>query len=316
MKILFTSVGRRVELIQLFKCAGKKLDIKLKIYGVDADWTAPALKFCDQSINVPKIADKQYIPTLLDICTKEQIDILIPTIDTDLLLLAQNKKEFELQGTKVLISSEDKIKLCRDKRLTSEYFLNLGLCTPKSIDKVEEYSEKYPAFIKPIDGSSSKDAYKVTNEYELRLYASNISNYIIQPFIEGKEFTVDVMCDFLGNPIFITPRIRCATRAGEVLKTEIYQDDIIIAEVERLIDNFKPIGPITIQLIRDNESGKNYYIEINPRFGGGAPLSMKAGANSAEALLCILQGDERKYERKVAEDGAIFSRFDQSMRIN
>ena len=61
--------------------------------------------------------------------------------------------------------------------------------------------------------------------------------------------------------------------------------------------------------------GKNYYIEINPRFGGGAPLSMKAGANSAEALLRILNKEKLAYQEKIAVEGAIFSRFDQSVRV-
>ena len=36
-------------------------------------------------------------------------------------------------------------------------------------------------------------------------------------------------------------------------------------------------------------------IKINPRYGGGAPLSMKAGARSAEALLTLLSGDVVEY---------------------
>lgn len=71
-----------------------------------------------------------------------------------------------------------------------------------------------------------------------------------------------------------------------------------------------------MQLIRDEVTGKDYYIEINPRFGGGAPLSMKAGADSAEALLQMLSGDKLEYKEKAARDGAIYSRFDQSICVN
>jgi carbamoyl-phosphate synthase large subunit len=68
-------------------------------------------------------------------------------------------------------------------------------------------------------------------------------------------------------------------------------------------------------LIRENETGEDHYIEINPRFGGGAPLSMKAGADSAGALLRLLAGETLSYEPGAAEDGAIYSRFDQSVRV-
>ena len=97
MKILFTSVGRRVELMQAFRKAADELkssgELKddLTIIGADITDTAPALYFCDETRIVPRIKDKSYIPVLLEICQEEAVDCLIPTIDTDLLLLAENK---------------------------------------------------------------------------------------------------------------------------------------------------------------------------------------------------------------------------------
>jgi HAD superfamily hydrolase (TIGR01549 family) len=155
----------------------------------------------------------------------------------------------------------------------------------------------------------------VESEDEKKVYAEQIGDYIVQPFIEGTEYTVDIFCDYNGNPIYITPRIRLAVRAGEVLKTEIVMDDKIIEESKGLIEEFKPCGPITVQLIRQNSTGDDYYIEINPRYGGGAPLSMKAGARSAEAVLEILLCNKVEY-RKCVQNHAVYSRFDQSVCIS
>lgn len=314
-KILLTSVGRRVELIQAFHGAAIKMGIPLNIIGTDITSTAPALFFCDKKEIVPKIENPDYIQTLLHICQKEQVACVIPTIDTDLLLLAENKKSFEKIGVKVLISDVEKVRICRDKRLTAEYFISLGLKAPLPIDAVESYSLGYPAFIKPIDGSSSIDAYKVNNIKELNIYAAKIKKYVIQPYISGKEYTIDIFCDYDGKPVYITPRERLAVRAGEVLKTKICQNEKIIEEMKKLIDDFKPCGQITVQMIQEEATGDDYYIEINPRFGGGAPLSIKAGADSAEALLRMLCGEKLEYQSKAAEDGAIYSRFDQSIRV-
>lgn len=316
MKILFTSVGRRVELMQAFKKAAEELGVDLTIIGADITESAPALFFCDQTKIVCKIRDKEYIPQLLSICEEEQVDCLIPTIDTDLLLLAENKARFEAIGTKVLISAVDKVKLCRDKRFTADYFISLGLKSPQPVDDVEKYHGGYPAFIKPKDGSSSVDAYKVDCQEDLRVYAAKINDYIIQPFISGREFTIDIFCDYEGNPIFITPRERLAVRAGEVLKTQIYQDDVMISEMKTLVEDYKPSGQITVQLIKDEKTGDNYYIEINPRFGGGAPLSIKAGADSAKAVIEMLHGKKLNYVEKAARDKAIYSRFDQSICVD
>lgn len=318
MTILFTSIGRRVELLQAFKNGSEKLATPLTIIGTDISDSAPALFFCDKQRIVCHINNPDYIPSLLLICEQEKVDCLIPTIDTDLLLLAENKSKFEAIGTKVLISSVDKVRLCRDKRLTSDYFISLGLNAPKAYSSVEEFENcngMFPAFIKPLDGSSSIDAYKVNDIATLKTYADKIKEYVIQSFISGIEYTIDIFCDYEGNPVFITPRERLAVRSGEVLKTKITQDDQMISEMNTLINDFKPCGQITVQLIREEVTGKDYYIEINPRFGGGAPLSIKAGADSAEAVIKMLDGKRLSYKSHAALDGAIYSRFDQSICV-
>lgn len=315
MKILFTSIGRRVELVEAFKNASKKLNVDLIIVGADISETAPAMFFCDEKIIVPKIKSEDYIPTLLNICEKKRINCLIPTIDTDLLILAKNKSRFEKVGTKVLVASAEKVALCRDKKLTANYFNSLGLRSPEPVNDINLYNCGFPAFIKPKDGSSSINAFKINGIEELKTYSKNIEDYIIQPFIEGKEFTIDIFCDYQGNVVFITPRERVAVRAGEVLKTRIHQDDIMIDEMKKLVEDFKPSGQITVQLIQDKNTGKNYYIEINPRFGGGAPLSIKAGADSAMAILMMLSGKSLSYVPYAARDNEIYSRFDQSVCV-
>lgn len=314
LKIMFTSVGRRVELVQAFYKAAEKNDIELEIYGTDITDTAPALLFCDHREIVPRIKDAAYIPMLRKICEEQGIDALIPTIDTDLMVLAENKEMFG--NTKVIVSNPEKIAVCRDKRLTADYFRSVGLKSPVPIDDWTKYKGGYPAFIKPKDGSSGIFAYKVESEIELEACAQRVPDYIVQPFISGTEYTVDILCDFDGRPIFITPRIRQAVRDGEVLKTKISQDQRIISEMKRLVADYEPCGQITVQLIRQESTGDDYYIEINPRFGGGAPLTIKAGADSADALLRLLCGEKLTYVENAAEDGATYSRFDQSIRVD
>lgn len=312
MNILFTGVGRRIELLQAFRNAALVLNKELKIYGADMAGTAPALAYCDFTRKVVAMKDAGYIQNLLDICASDHIDLLIPTIDTDLLILSENKEKFEAIGTKVMISAPDKIHICRDKNNTSQFFEDCGLHAPMPVNNWKEYKSGYPAFIKPKDGSSSINAFKVENEEELEVYAGQVEDYIVQPFVSGHEYTIDIFCDWDGEPISIVPRERIQIRAGEVLKTQICMDDQMIEESKALCKAFRPCGPMTVQLIRDAE-GIDWFIEINPRFGGGAPLSMKAGARSAEAILKLM--DRETVEEQLVADGAIYSRFDQSVCI-
>ena len=314
MKILFTGVGRRIELLQAFRNAALVLNRDLKIYGADMAGTAPALAYCDFTRKAVSMKDPGYIRNLLDICGEDHIDLIIPTIDTDLLVLSENRERFEETGTRVMISEPAMIRICRDKNLTSRFFADCGLHAPMPVNDPKAYTGGYPAFIKPKDGSSSINAFRAENAGELEMYAEQIGDYVIQPFVSGREYTIDIFCDWEGEPVFIVPRERLQVRAGEVLKTRICMDPQMIAEAESLCRAFRPRGPMTVQLIRDN-GGTDWFIEINPRYGGGAPLSMKAGARSAETILRMLGGEEAGRSREPIADGAVYSRFDQSVCI-
>ena len=98
MNILFTGVGRRIELLQAFRSAALVLHKELKIFGADMAGTAPALAYCDYTRKTVAMKDPAYISDLLRICQEDQIDLLIPTIDTDLLVLAENREIFQAAG--------------------------------------------------------------------------------------------------------------------------------------------------------------------------------------------------------------------------
>ena len=95
IRLLFTGVGRRIELIQSFREAAFRSKVTLKIYGADMTGTAPALAYCDFTRKICGMREDNYINELVDICERDKIDILIPTIDTDLLVLSESVKSFK-----------------------------------------------------------------------------------------------------------------------------------------------------------------------------------------------------------------------------
>jgi len=316
INVLILSAGRRVELVQAFQKAAKKLNISSKIIAGDCSDLAPALYFADQAVELPKISDPAYIQSIIDISCECNVHLIVPTIDTDLLLLAQNKELIE-RSTKatVLISSTEVITICRDKFNTHQFLSEQEFGVPKLYHQqdIENDTLEFPLFIKPKSGSSSINAYQVNNKRELQLYSEIISEPIIQEYIQGDEYTVDAFLDFHSNIISIVPRLRIATRSGEIAKGQIVKDRAIIESVRKLLSVLKPIGHITIQLMKTQLGIK--YIEINPRFGGGAPMSIKSGADSCEYLFRLLMGENLSYCEDY-QDGLIFLRFDSSICLN
>jgi len=312
--ILILSVGRRVELVRRFKEAAKELDIESTIVGADISNLAPALYFCDKKVLVPRIDESNYVEFIVDICKENDIKLVIPTIDTELLKLAENIDLFSENNILVNLSSLDVIKICRNKINTQKWLEENGFCAPKLITEEDIINQKYqfPLFIKPKDGSSSINAFKIENEKELTFFKDYVSNPIIQEMVFGEEYTIDIFCDFNSNPITIVPRKRLATRSGEISKGLIIKDRELIEEMKRLIYKLKPIGHITVQCIKNKE--KTYIIEINPRFGGGAPMTIDAGANSPKNLYKLILGETLQYNEDY-KDNIYFSRFDDAVMI-
>ncbi len=315
INILILSAGRRVELVNEFKKAAKKLGIESKIIAADISNTAPATYFADKTYIIPRIGAEGYIESIIDICNQEDVRLVVPTIDTELLSMAQNRKQIEARTkAKVLVSDLSAIEICRDKIRTQDFFDNNGFGAPKRIDVETDVEElKFPMFIKPLDGSSSQNTFKVNNYEELKFFKNYIKKPILQEFISGEEYTIDCFLDFNGNVITVVPRIRLATRNGEVLKGKIVKDREIIEDVKRLLKKLKPIGQITVQCMKTAHGIR--YIEINPRFGGGAPMSIKAGANSCENLYKLLLGETLEYNENYKEN-LTFLRFDDSIALD
>ncbi len=293
MNILFTSSGRRVVLIKKFKEALKQEGIKGKIFTADLKETAPTIHYSDKHFVVPRVNEEGYINKLLKICRSEEINLIIPLIDTELILLANNTKVFESIGVSVLVSSMELNKIANNKKYTYNFFVANNIPTPRvySDEEIERKEYQFPLLIKPYDGSSSKGVTKIMNEKELEFFKEYIPNAMVQEYVSGEEYTIDVMVDFYGNIKTIVPRLRIETRAGEVSKGMTKKDIEIIKAAETVIKALpNPIGCITLQCFK-KEDGQITFIEINPRFGGGIPLSIEAGANFPLWTIKMCQGE-------------------------
>ncbi|MGL6100295.1 MAG: ATP-grasp domain-containing protein [Fusobacteriaceae bacterium] len=314
--VFILSVGRRVELVKLFQRAKNELKVDGIIIGGDMDLNAPAMQYVDRGYKLPKISSEDYINEIIRISKEQKINLIIPTIDTELLKLAQNKERIEKETGAILnLSNLEFIEICRDKYNTQYFFEKNGFGVPRLI-KEESLKNKdyiFPLFIKPLNGSSSINTFKINNEKELQFFKEYVPNPIIQECITGEEFTVDVFCDFECKPITIVPRKRLATRSGEISKGEVVKDREIIEDVKKLLSVFKAKGHITVQCMKTKDGIK--YIEINPRFGGGAPMSIMAGADSPKYLYEILLGKKLEYNEDY-EDGLLSLRYDEAVFIS
>lgn len=317
LTILVSCVGRRVELLQAFRAAAKRLGIELRLIGTDTTATAPALSCTDEPILVPPIADDRYIPTLMDIVRKRDANALLPTIDTDLPVLSQHRQEFEDAGCVPLVAGPDVIDICRDKVLTHRFFTEHGIDTPETFtrEQIRALPERrFPYFIKPRYGSASQFVHKLEDERDLDYHLQKTPEPIVQECVSGLEHTLDVYVGLTGRPRCVVPRARWQVRTGEVTKGVVIKDRKIMDAGQRVVEALGPSvrGLVTLQCIVTDEH-RVRFIEINPRFGGGAPLGIAAGADYPTWLIQELLGRTPQIEFDGFRHGLTMLRYDWSL---
>ena len=320
--VLFTCIGRRVSLLGAFRRAARRLRRTVRFYGTDTNPLSPALQLCDEAFLVRPTSHARYVSQLLSIVRRQGVQLLVPTIDLDLRLLARHRRRFEACGCRVLVSDPEVIDLCQDKRQTYDFFRRNGFDCPltQSVDSALKAERRgkltWPCFLKPWDGHAGKNSVVVHDRQGLRFYAKRVPNVICQELIEGAEYTCDVYVDFAKRVRCVVPRQRLEVRWGEVSKGRVVKDARIMAEVARLAERLEAgPGVITLQLFLTKRNAIKF-IEVNPRFGGGVPLSIKAGADFPKWILQELAGKRPRIGFDVFQDGLTMLRYDAEVWRN
>ncbi|NLX06849.1 MAG: ATP-grasp domain-containing protein [Phycisphaerae bacterium] len=318
INILFTCVGRRYELVQAFRAAAKRLGVDLFLLGTDANPLSPALFACDKHVITRPIADPDYIPQILELVREHRIDLVIPTIDTELKHLATHRQEFQDAGARVLVSDLDVIEICQDKRRTYRFLREHGFGAPETreLGEVDASKLTYPVFLKPWNGSASKGNAVARDEEEFGYWSKRVPHCIVQPYLEGQEYTSDVYVDFQMAVRCVVPRRRIEVRGGEVSKGQTARIPALIEQCTRLVEALGAgPGVITIQAFVTLE-GEIRFIEVNPRFGGGAPLSIEAGADFPSWIIQETLGAKPRIRTDGWKDGLCMLRYDAAVWID
>lgn len=286
MNILITSAGRRVSLVKAFQKELKSLVPEGMVMTTDFNISlSAACQVSDQAFQLPLVSDKGYLGSLLETCINNNVKILIPTIDTELLLLAENVKMFEKNGITPIVSSKEFISICRDKRKMSAFFVENNINVAKEYSK---YDYKLPLFIKPFNGSRSLDTFVINNHEDLTEYHFINKDLMFLEYLDHDdydEFTCDLYYDKNNNLKSAIPRKRIEVRDGEVNKG-ITKKNTLISFIKQHLSYIEgAVGCLTAQFFKSSKTDEIYGIEINARFGGGFPLTYLAGANFPKWLI-------------------------------
>lgn len=305
--ILFSSAGRRVELIRCFRRSADALGISLKVIATDIQ---PALSSAcaeaDEVFTVPRCTDAQFIPEMEMLCKDEGVQLVIPTIDTELIALSQVRDVFESLGTYVAVSDIGVVRVARNKAATAELFHQHGIGAPRTMFLEEVLKPQgdpleMPILLKPIDGSCSQGIFEINHAHHIP-HDLPQKNYIAQELWRGREFTINAYVSKTGELLAVVPHERLEVRAGEVSKGITRSMPELEAEAHKIIKALPGLrGAFCYQAIV-RKDGAHAVFEINARFGGGYPLIHEAGAPFAQWLLQEVLGETPKPIRTFKEN--------------
>jgi carbamoyl-phosphate synthase large subunit len=225
------------------------------------------------------INEEEYRNFILNICKKHNINYIIPLTDIEVDFYNNHRDLFDNQT--VCISDKKTIDLCRDKYEFQEFVKKLDYINEietKSLDSVNPNELDYPIVCKKVDGRSSEGLHYFYNSDELNAFIKNNEHKcIVEPFIDGKIITVDVVRDRDGNTVSIPREELIRTKNGAGLSVYVFNDDELRKKCNRLANDLNILGCVNFEFIKN---GDDYYIiECNPRFSGGIEFSCLSGYN-------------------------------------
>jgi carbamoyl-phosphate synthase large subunit len=276
VNILFLGGAKRVSLAEKFIGLSKETNSEINVLSYELNDEVP-IGFVAKVVIGLKWNDEKLYDHLKETIKTYEINIVIPFLDTATLIAAKLRTIIS-NDIFIPVSELELSELFFNKIKANEWCIKNNIPVPNDITT-------YPLIAKPITGSASKGLVIIQNNEQLDKL-ENKGNFLIQKFIKGKEFSVDIYVSPNSKEIIsMVVRERLETQGGESIKSITVKDANLISFCEDIINKSKLIGPLTLQVLKENESGKLYFMEINPRFGGAVLNSIEAGANSPLYLI-------------------------------
>ncbi|MFD7735683.1 ATP-grasp domain-containing protein [Kitasatospora phosalacinea] len=275
-------------------------------YAADVDPNGTGLYLVPRArrMLVPPGAHPGFADALLRLCRRHAIDVLVPTVDAELLPLAGLLPEFTAAGVRVLVPPAEAVADCLDKwRLARACAGAVRLPVTRTLGPAggADFPGGFPAVAKPRTGSGSRGVRTVDGPAALARLPRDHS-YLLQELLPGTEYSVDVLTDGTGRVAAAVPRARDRTDSGIVIAGRVLDAPGLSRLAGDTVRTLGLRGVLNVQ-VREDRHGEPALLEVNPRPPGGLSLTRAAGVDMARWAVAGLLGTglpERIAHREVA----------------
>jgi carbamoyl-phosphate synthase large subunit len=282
--VLLTGVGKRYDIVSAFAQHAT-------VVAADPNPLAPAQYAAHHRRAVPRIEDPEYVPALRALCDEFGVGAVVPLTDLDLEVLAVARAADELPA---FVPDPEIARRTFDKYETHLLLSRLGLPSPPTVLPGDAVGA-FPVMVKPRWGSGARSIHRADDERAAEFFVDYVREpTMIQRYMDGPEFSVDVLCDLQGRCLNAIPRTMIESRGGESIKGTVIDDAELIELGRRASEALGVRGPATIQAFRDREIGLGI-TDVNTRFGGAFPAPMYAalpGRTYPELIVRMAGGEQ------------------------
>ena len=234
-----------------------------EVYGCDVNRYAAGMDKVKQFFVVPFADADNYIPTLLEICKKNDIHYLIPVNEREIEIISEKRILFEQQDIILIMQSKQLLDVCLDKHCCMEFLRENAVLVPESWLATEDRNIQQKCILKPRKSNGSKNI-KIIESGQILAEEEKTAQNLMQVFIPGeKEYTVGIFSDGKKTNIISFKR---KLKNGYSDFVELIELPEIAEIAEKVSSIFELRGYINIQMKEWN--GKYYIFEINPRISG------------------------------------------------
>lgn len=283
------------------------------VIGVDVDDEAVGLRLADHGALVRPASEAGYADSLVAAAAPHLDDgahrecVVVPTVAEELPALWGAADRLRRAGIRTWVPRPEAVRVCVDKWQTFGVLRGAGVATPETGLRADR-SIPGPWVVKPRFGRGSRHVLMVDDADSLAAALLLVPEPIVQHRLPGREFTADVLIEDTGDVAGVAPRWRTQTRGGISTHGTTFSDPAVSEPVMAAVHALGLVGAANVQGFRSDD-GSVAITEINPRFSGGLPLSLAAGADLVGEYVRAVRGLPIRRERLVATSGVTMRRY-------
>jgi len=271
----------------------------------------------DKAYVVPSIGEADYVPSLLKICLNDNVKAVLTMADEDILVLSKAAGEFQKIGVIPLIVNHETAQICDNKFDFYQFLVEHGYKVAKTFSSLEQFRVAYetkeimfPVFIKPVIGAGSWGAMMCRNMDELLLSLAVNPPSIIQEYLDGPEFSVDVYMDIVsGKMASVFAKQKLTPVMGTIDTALSIIDERLFSLAETVAQSLGAFGPLNIDIFK--VKGDYYIGEVNPRFGGSYVFADACGVDFCSLIVDNIRGLECTASIGNYQPGILMMKYDE-----